>query len=59
MVARCEFTVVAGKFNDDGSIDYKYISQVFASLAEAEKDFESVKGYPFADIEAKVVFEAQ
>lgn len=59
MVARCEFVVVAGKFNDDGSIDYKYISPVFASLAEAEKDFESVKSYPFADIEAKVVFEAQ
>ena len=59
MVARCVFVVVAGKFNDDDSIDYKYISQIYLSLAEAEKDFENVKGYPFADIEAKVVFESK
>lgn len=59
MVARCEFTVVAGKFNDDGSIDYKYISPVYLSLAEAEKDYEGIKNYPFANIEVKIVFESQ
>jgi hypothetical protein len=44
------YTVVAGKFEDDGSRNYKYIEE-FDTLDAAQAAFEQVKSCPFAEIE--------
>ena len=45
------FTVVAGKYEADGSRNYKYIES-FDTRQEAEDAWARVAGYPFAEIEA-------
>lgn len=45
------FTVVAGKYESDGSRNYKYVSEPFATRQEAEADLARFAGYPFAEIE--------
>lgn len=47
------FTVVAGKFEDDGERNYKYIEE-FGSLDEAQAALATVSSYPFAEIEYPV-----
>ena len=44
------FTVVAGKFEPDGTRNYKYV-EGFATLDEAQAALDKVRGYPFAEIE--------
>lgn len=44
------FTVVAGKFEPDGTRNYKYI-EGFGTLVEAQAALATVSGYPFAEIE--------
>lgn len=46
------FTVVAGKFEPDGTRNYKYIA-VFTTLVEAQAALDKVRGYPFAEIEGQ------
>jgi hypothetical protein len=45
------FTVVAGKFYNDGERSYSYIES-FGTLAEAEAALDKVRSYPFAEIES-------
>lgn len=44
------FTVVAGKYEADGSRNYKYI-ETFATRQEAEEALAMVAGYPFSELE--------
>lgn len=46
------FTVVAGKLEDDGERNYKYIES-FATLDEAQAALDKVRSYPFAEIEGQ------
>ena len=47
------FTVVAGKFEHDGTRNYKYIES-FATLDEAQAALATVSSYPFAELESNV-----
>ena len=47
------FTVVAGKFEPDGTRNYKYIES-FAILDEAQAALATVSSYPFAELESNV-----
>lgn len=44
------FTVIAGKYEEEGERNYKYIED-FKTFEEAFKALLKVKGYPFARIE--------
>lgn len=47
------FTVVAGKLEDGGERNYKYIES-FDTLAQAEAALDKVRSYQFAEIETQV-----
>ncbi len=45
------FTVVAGKYEADGSRNYKFIGEPHATIEAAEAELATVASYPFAEIE--------
>lgn len=46
-----EFTAVAGTFEDDGSLNYKFIGPVRLTLEEAQADLATCGDWPWSDIE--------
>lgn len=45
------FTVVAGKYEADGSRNYKFIGTPHATIEAAEAELATVTSYPFSEIE--------
>ncbi len=53
-VTQQTYTVVAGKYEDDGQRNYKYISAPYLDLDAAKADLAAYLSYPFAEIEPRL-----